>query len=329
MKPYRVLIAEDFLMTRQLFENIINAAEDFELVASFPDADSAVAYTAQKYVDLVIMDIVMQTGQSGLSAAKRIKDTRPETKILIVTSMPEITYIDKARRIGVESFWYKEIQEQPILEIIRRTMQGESIYPDSTPVIRIGNAVSTEFTEKEAEVLRELTDGASNKEIAEKLGITERTVKMHITNMIQKTGFRSRLELAVKARVGGLVIPLLPGHCFPDTVFSDIQFRRFVDLLPDVFPVLFPLLHAFRQQIFDLPVDGAEVVLRPGGEGFVQTLIQAQRHLLLLCHPPVSLIQRAAVDDRLRIVVAAQDHKQVGDHGRLALLIQRHHAVVL
>ena len=207
MKPYRVLIAEDFLMTRQLFENIINAAEDFELVASFPDADSAVAYTAQKYVDLVIMDIVMQTGQSGLSAAKRIKDTRPETRILIVTSMPEITYIDKARRIGVESFWYKEIQEQPILEIIRRTMQGESIYPDSTPVIRIGNAVSTEFTEKEAEVLRELTDGASNKEIAEKLGITERTVKMHITNMIQKTGFRSRLELAVKARVGGLVIP--------------------------------------------------------------------------------------------------------------------------
>ena len=74
-------------------------------------------------------------------------------------------------------------------------------------MIRIGNAVSMEFTEKETEVLRELTDGASNKEIAEKLGISERTVKMHITNMIQKTGFRSRLELAVKARTGGLVIP--------------------------------------------------------------------------------------------------------------------------
>lgn len=86
-------------------------------------------------------------------------------------------------------------------------MNGESIYPDQTPVIRIGNAVSTEFTEKETEVLRELIDGASNKEIAEKLGISERTVKMHITNMIQKTGFRSRLELAVKARTGGLVIP--------------------------------------------------------------------------------------------------------------------------
>ena len=86
-------------------------------------------------------------------------------------------------------------------------MNGESIYPDITPVIKLGNAVSTEFTEKEAEVLRELTDGASNREIAEKLGISERTVKMHITSMIQKTGFRSRLELAVKARTGGLVIP--------------------------------------------------------------------------------------------------------------------------
>ena len=207
MKPYRVLIVEDFLMSRQLFENIVNTAEDFELAGSYPDADQAVDYASKRYVDLVIMDIVMQEGQNGLSAAKRIKDIRPETKILIVTSMPEITYIDKARRIGAESFWYKEIQERPILEVMRRTMNGESIYPDSTPVIKLGNAVSTEFTEKEAEVLRELTDGASNREIAEKLGISERTVKMHITSMIQKTGFRSRLELAVKARTGGLVIP--------------------------------------------------------------------------------------------------------------------------
>ncbi len=207
MKPYRVLVAEDFLMSRQFIGNIISESEDFDLVASFPDADSAANYVSQKYVDLAIMDIVMPAGQSGLSAAKKIKDIRPETKILIITSMPEVTYIDKARRIGVESFWYKDIQEQPILEVMRRTMAGESIYPDSTPIVKLGNAVSTEFTDKEIDVLKELIDGASNKEIAEKLGIKERTVKLHITNMIQKTGFRSRLELAVKARTGGLVIP--------------------------------------------------------------------------------------------------------------------------
>ncbi len=207
MKPYRVLIAEDFLMTRQFIGNIINASEDFELAASFPNASEAADYVSQKYVDLAILDIVMQDGQSGLSAAKRIKDIRPETKIIIITSMPEVTYIDRARKIGIESFWYKEIQEQPILEVMRRTMNGESLYPDSTPVIKLGNAVSTEFTEREIEVLKALIDGSSNKEIADKLGIKERTVKLHITNMIEKTGFRSRLELAIKARTGGLVIP--------------------------------------------------------------------------------------------------------------------------
>ena len=207
MKPYRVLIVDDFLITRQFIESAVTASEDFEIVSSFSEADKAVDYVSKKYVDLVIMDIVMQTGQSGLSAAKKIKDIRPETKIIIITSMPEVTYINRARNIGIESFWYKEIQEQPILEVMKRTMNGESIYPDRTPVIKVGNAISTEFTDKEIEVLRELTDGASNKEIAEKLGIKERTVKLHITNMIQKTGFRSRLELAIKARTGGLVIP--------------------------------------------------------------------------------------------------------------------------
>ena len=151
--------------------------------------------------------VVMIDGINGLAAAKKIKDIRPETKIIVVTSMPEVSYIERARQIGAESFWYKEVQEQPILEVMRRTMRGESVYPDSTPTVSLGNAVSTELTERETEVLRELVDGSSNREIAERLGLGERTVKMHIASMLQKTGFRSRLELAVKARTGGLVIP--------------------------------------------------------------------------------------------------------------------------
>ena len=205
--PYRVLIVDDFLMSRQVFERAVKESDEFTLAASVSTATEAVEYVSRKYVDLVIMDIVMTEGENGLEASRRIKDIRPETKILIVTSMPELSYMDRARSIGAESFWYKEVQEQPILEIMQRTMAGESVYPDSAPVVRLGNAVSTEFTDREADVLRELTDGLSNQEIADKLGISERTVKMHITNMIQKTGFRSRLELAVKARTGGLVIP--------------------------------------------------------------------------------------------------------------------------
>ncbi|MCR5093377.1 MAG: response regulator transcription factor [Lachnospiraceae bacterium] len=204
---YRVLIVDDFLMSRQVFENAVRESGDFALAGSFATADETVAHVSRKCVDLVIMDIVMTEGQNGLAAAKSIKDIRPETKILIVTSMPEVSYLSRAREIGVESFWYKEVQEQPILEVMKRTMAGESIYPDSTPVVSLGNAVSTEFTERETDVLRELVSGYSNQEIAKNLGIAERTVKMHIANMIEKTGFRSRLELAVKARTGGLVIP--------------------------------------------------------------------------------------------------------------------------
>ena len=205
-RPYRVIVADDFMMTRQVFENAVLASEEYELAASYDTAEQAVEHIRGRYADLVIMDIVMKDGSNGLAAAKKIKDIRPETKIIMVTSMPEVSYIGRAKEIGVESFWYKEVQEQPILEVMKRTMEGESIYPENAPVIAIGNSVSTEFSEREIEVLRELTAGCSNKEIGEKLGMTERTVKGHIANMLSKTGFRSRLELAVKARTGGFVI---------------------------------------------------------------------------------------------------------------------------
>ena len=204
---YRVVIADDFLMSRQVFESAVKSTDRFTVAGSFATASEAADYVIKFGADLVIMDIVMTEGQGGLNAAKRIKDACPGVKVLMVTSMPEVSYISRARRIGADSFWYKEVQEEPILNVMERTMAGENVYPGSTPVVSLGNAVSTEFTERETEVLRELTDGASNREIAEKLGISERTVKMHITNMIEKTGFRSRLELAVKARTGGLVIP--------------------------------------------------------------------------------------------------------------------------
>ena len=205
--PFKVVVADDFMMSRQVFESAIKECDDFTLTGSFMTADEAAEHVMKYDTDLVIMDIVMNEGKNGLSAAKKIKDTKPSVKIIIVTSMPEVSYINRAKQIGVESFWYKEIQEQPIIDVMRRTMAGENVYPDNSPVVNLGNAVSTEFTEREIEVLRLLVDGSSNKEIADNLNITERTVKMHIANMLQKTGFRSRLELAVKARTGGLVIP--------------------------------------------------------------------------------------------------------------------------
>ena len=85
-------------------------------------------------------------------------------------------------------------------------MAGESVYPTEMPVIWFGNTISTELTDIEMSVLRELMTCASNKEIGERLFMSESTVKRHIADMLAKTGFKSRLQLAIEARGGGLVI---------------------------------------------------------------------------------------------------------------------------
>ena len=203
---YRILIADDQKMVRQMFETAVNSSPDYEIAGMAQTAEEAVELCAKTHADLVLMDVVMGIGMDGLDAAKQIKRERPEVKILLVTSMPESSYIGRAKEIGVESFWYKEVQEQPLLEIMDRTMAGESVYPTEMPAIWFGNTVSTELTDREMTVLRELMTGASNKEIGERLYISESTVKRHIADMLAKTGFKSRLQLAIEARGGGLVI---------------------------------------------------------------------------------------------------------------------------
>lgn len=203
---YKVVIAEDFRMIREIFESTVERAEGYTLAASFPTAIQALRYVEKNDANLVLMDVLIPGSMSGLGAAEKIKAIKPDVKIIVVTSMPELSYERKAREIGVEGFWQKEVQEQPIQEIMDRVMAGETVYPSEQVEVPIGNAMSTEFTEREADVLKELVTGASNKEIAGKLNMGESTVKMHITNMLQKSGYHSRLELALMARHYGIAI---------------------------------------------------------------------------------------------------------------------------
>ena len=203
---YKVLIADDQKMVRQMFETVLNGTSDYTIAGMAKTAAETVRICLEQKIDLVLMDVVMGYGMDGLDAAKQIKQERPDVKIMIVTSMPETTYIDRAKEIGVDSFWHKEVQEQPLLEIMNKTMAGESVYPTEMPVIWFGNTVSTELTDIEMAVLRELMTCASNKEIGERLFMSESTVKRHIADMLAKTGFKSRLQLAIEARGGGLVI---------------------------------------------------------------------------------------------------------------------------
>ena len=204
---YSVLIADDQSMARQLFEMFVKSSEKYRLVHSLESASVAHIYCSRFPIDLVLMDVVMADGVSGLEAAKRIKKVSPKTKIIIVTSMPEVSFLKRAREIGVDSFWYKETEEVPLLSLLTRTMAGERIYPDRTPSVTVGDASSAELTPAELAVLRELTTGATNREISEKLHISVMTVNSHVQNMLQKTGYKNRVQLAVKARLEGIVIP--------------------------------------------------------------------------------------------------------------------------
>lgn len=205
---YEVLIVDDYRMIREMFFSIIsNAAAPgkYHISGTAEDAEQAVAHCNTHHVDLVLMDVVLG-GTDGIEAAKNIKKFSPETKILLVTSMMEASFIQRAKEAGIESFWHKEVQELPLLDVMNRTMQGESVYPTKLPQIWFGKTVSTQLSKRELEVLHELVSGASNAEIAEALGISERSVKQHITDMLNKTGFKSRLQLAVRARGGGLAV---------------------------------------------------------------------------------------------------------------------------
>lgn len=200
------MIVDDQSVSRQMFELYIDRSPNYEVIYSLDTAMFADTYILKAKPDLIIMDILMQDTSNGLEAAEKIKKINPQIKIIAVTSMPEVSWMEKAKAIGIESFWYKEASEESILNIIERTLAGESIYPEETPVVQLGLAKSTEFTPKEIQVLRFLTTGAVNEEIAEKMAISSNTVKTHIQHLMQKTGFKSRTQLAIQARLSGLVI---------------------------------------------------------------------------------------------------------------------------
>ena len=202
-----VLIVDDQIVPRQLFEHIIATSGRYQLAASIDSAKIADAYCARGGVDLILMDVVMNDGYSGLLAAERIKKSYPWIRIIIVTSLPDALFLKKAREIGVDSFWYKEVQRLPMLELMDRTMAGEHIFPDRPPVSRLGLAKSTDFTERELEVLRLLSEGLTDREIAEELYLSVTTVRYHVNNLIGKTGFTSRTELAVGAVQSGITTP--------------------------------------------------------------------------------------------------------------------------
>ena len=200
------MIVEDDPMAQKLLEIFISENSGYQVAHIIESAAMAEFYCMTHHIDLILMDVCTAMNVSGLEAAEKIKSRFPNIKIIIITSQPECSFIDRARAAGVESFWYKTASAEEILTVMDRTMAGESIYPDNTPRLKLGVADSGQFSDRELEVLRLVVAGETDAAIAEKLFMSIRTVKQHVQTMRDKTGFRNRTELAVRARESGLVI---------------------------------------------------------------------------------------------------------------------------
>lgn len=202
-----VLIVDDQRTARQMLEYAVSKGEKYSLVRSIENAALAQMYCAHGGVDLILMDVYTAHRESGLEAAAKIKKNHPGIKIIIVTSLPEHSFIEKARLAGCESFWYKDVGEDNLLDVMDRTMAGESVYPAAAPVLQIGEAKSVEFTKRELEVLREKVNGCSNQEICQRLNIKKSTLDYHMNNILSKTGYPNTVRLAMDIVEQKFIVP--------------------------------------------------------------------------------------------------------------------------
>lgn len=203
-----VLIVEDERLVQQLFAKYIESAFDrYFLCDTITDARNTILICEKMKIDLILMDCCTANNSSGLDAAKSVKKRFPHIKVIIVTSAPEFRFIEKAKDAGADSFWYKDVSQDDLLLVMDKTMNGESIFPSSTPKVIIGDATSYDFTKTELVVLLYLAEGLSSKSIAQKMFISVDTVNTHIKHLKDKTGCTSKTQIAVLAAKSKLVLP--------------------------------------------------------------------------------------------------------------------------
>lgn len=134
----QVLIVEDQRMPRKYMESMISDSKYYALAASISGADVALAYCKRQMIDLILMDVCTSGNKDGIEAAAEIKAAFPNIKIIIVTSMIEAGFLERAKAAKVDSFWYKDLSPEDLLDVIDRTMAGEQILPPGNTTGEIG-----------------------------------------------------------------------------------------------------------------------------------------------------------------------------------------------
>jgi two-component system, NarL family, response regulator LiaR len=209
----RVLIVDDHPIVRQGLKTLLELQDDIVVVGEAVNGKIAVEMVANLKPNVVLMDLVMPE-MDGISATRQIGALNQATRVIALTSFVEDEKVIPAIQAGAVSFLLKDVQPTELIEAIRAAHNGETrLHKEvvsrlmnqvaSTPVSQL--SVFSGLTPRELEVLSQVAEGLSNKEIAAKLVISEKTVKTHISSLISKLGQEDRTRLAIFAIRKGLV----------------------------------------------------------------------------------------------------------------------------
>ena len=207
MTMRKILIVEDQALARAYLCSCVEKCTDCEVAGTLSRADAALQRCNEGPIDLILMDICTESDSDGLAAAESIKKIYPQIKIVMVTSMLEGRFLDRARKIGADSFWYKDSPSGDLVSVIEGTLSGKRFWPDSVPTVRLGNTLSCELSDREIETLRLLCEGKTNAEIAVKLNVGEASVRTYINRMLEKTGYTNRNRLMIAAVGKRMIVP--------------------------------------------------------------------------------------------------------------------------
>ncbi len=221
--PIRVLLVDDHAMVRRGMRDFLALHDDLEIVGEAADGATAIEQAAALRPDVVVMDLLMP-GVDGIDATARIKAADPDVEIVAITSFVEEARIVAALEAGASGFLLKDAEADELAAAIRAAASGEvHLDPAVAGIVarrmrnrpgggagggaeRGGDAIGS-LTARERDVLGAVARGLSNRAIADELGITERTARTHVSNILAKLGLASRTQAALLAVQHGLDRP--------------------------------------------------------------------------------------------------------------------------